>query len=509
MLDQALPLGSETQMGGAANVFNMAALGLRLGQHANGVAKLHGRVSRAMFNGLWPGFDSEEVPITSVTNGVHAPTWVDSTLVALAESRLGTGDTTVADWQSDAVTDAELWAVRNEMRATMVADARRRVRASHEVTGGIAPAWTEQVLNPEWLTIGFARRGATYKRLTLMLHDKERLTKILLDPERPVQIVIAGKAHPADDEGKRLIQEIYEFADTPEVRDHIVFLPNYDITMAQTLYPGTDIWLNNPLRPMEACGTSGMKAALNGSLNLSILDGWWDEYYDGTNGWAIPSADAAGDSAERDALEAGALYDLIEHQIAPLFYERDEDGVPSQWLGHVRYSLKTLSPELSADRMVKQYVTELYTPAHHFAVKMAADKYAAARSLSVWKAKLAQAWPQVSVAHVESGGLDSVPQVGDELHLRAHVTLGALAPDDVHVQVVYGHSETSDEITELRSQDLVLDSDPAVQDGAGTLPFTGTVVLDRAGAFGYTVRVLPKSELLASDAELGLVASAG
>ncbi|MFC4242799.1 alpha-glucan family phosphorylase [Gryllotalpicola reticulitermitis] len=506
--EQVLGLGVESQMGGPGNVFNMAVLGLRLGQHANGVAKLHGAVSREMFSPLWPGFDVAEVPITSVTNGVHAPTWVDTTLAALAEEVLGSADTTRVDWNSEALTNAQLWAARNEMRAALVADARRRVRAAHETTGGIAPAWTERVLEPSTLTIGFARRGATYKRLTLMLHDKERLKSILVNPERPVQIVIAGKAHPADDDGKRLIQEIYDFADTPEVRDHIVFLPNYDITMAQTLYPGTDVWLNNPLRPMEACGTSGMKAALNGSLNLSILDGWWDEYFDGENGWAIPSADAAGDAGERDALEANALYDLIEHQIAPLFYERDADDVPAQWLTRVRYVLSTLSPQLSADRMVQQYVTELYSPAHKLAVKVEADSWAAARSLAAWKARIAAEWPRVSVAHVESGGLDSVPQVGDELHLRAHVTLGALTPEDVRVEVVYGHSESGDELSAVRASDLDVEPDAAGLDGAQATVFGGTVKLDRAGSFGYTVRVLPRNELLASPAELGLVASA-
>ncbi|AYG02114.1 alpha-glucan family phosphorylase [Gryllotalpicola protaetiae] len=510
-LDQVLGLALESQMGGPDSVFNMAVLGLRLGQHANGVAKLHGRVSRAMFQPLWPGFDADEVPITSVTNGVHAPTWVDSSLIALAEAHFGTGDTTRVDWESDQVTDAGLWAARNEMRASTVADARRRVRAAHEAAGGVAPAWTDEVLDANTLTIGFARRGASYKRLTLMLHDKERLAKILLDPERPVQIVVAGKAHPADDEGKRLIQELYEFAEQPEIREHLVFLPNYDITMAQTLYPGTDVWLNNPLRPMEACGTSGMKAALNGSLNLSILDGWWDEYYDGKNGWAIPSADSAGDSDERDALEAAALYDLIEHQLAPMFYERSEDGIPVAWLGRVRYDLKTLSPELSADRMVMQYVQELYAPAHHFAAKLDAHGFAAARALSAWKRKVVAAWPQVAVAHVESGGLDAVPQVGEELHLRAHVALGALAPADVRVEVVYGRSESAagDELTELRSQELELEGGAPAKGGAATTAFGGIVVLDRAGSFGYTVRVLPKNELLASAAELGLVASAG
>ena len=213
------------------------------------------------------------------------------------------------------------------------------------------------------LTIGFARRVPSYKRLTLMLSDPERLKRLLLDPERPIQLIIAGKSHPADDGGKKLIQELVQFADDPEVRHRIVFLPNYDIAMALPLYPGCDVWLNNPLRPYEACGTSGMKAALNGGLNLSILDGWWDEWYDGSNGWAIPSADGVDDTDRRDDLEATALYDLIENEVAPRFYDVGDDGVPSRWLEMVRHTLKSLGPKVLATRMVRDYVRELYTPA--------------------------------------------------------------------------------------------------------------------------------------------------
>ena len=295
---QVLALGAEDYPGGSPDVFNMAVMGMRLGQHANGVSKLHGEVSRQMFSGLYPGFDPQEVPIDSVTNGVHAPTWTDPMLRALALDRLGTDDTTHADWaNSGAVSDGDLWSVRNRMREQLVQDARQRLQAAWEEQnpGGIAPVWMSDLLDPNVLTIGFARRVPTYKRLTLMLHDPQRLRNILLHAERPVQFVIAGKSHPADDEGKRLIQKLVQFASEPEIRGRMVFLPDYDIGMAQLLYPGTDIWLNNPLRPLEACGTSGMKAALNGALNLSILDGWWNEFYDGENGWAIPSADAAGE----------------------------------------------------------------------------------------------------------------------------------------------------------------------------------------------------------------------
>jgi starch phosphorylase len=433
-------------------------------------------------------------------------------LRAIAEERLGTDDTTAADWANrGAVSDLDLWSVRTRMREQLVADARRRVKAawSNQNPGGAAPAWMNDLLDPSILTIGFARRVPTYKRLTLMLHDPERLRAILLNAERPVQIVIAGKSHPADDEGKRLIQKLVQFTSEADIRTRMVFLPDYDIGMAQLLYPGTDIWLNNPLRPLEACGTSGMKAALNGALNLSILDGWWNEYYDGENGWAIPSADAAGDGAERDALEAEALYDLIENQIAPRFYERDGDGVPEAWVAQIRHTLATLSPELSAARMVREYVNRLYVPATGFERRLTADGFAAARSLAAWKQRVRAAWPGVGVAHVESGGVDAVPQVGDELRVRALVHLNGLNPDEVEVQVVYGRSHDSDELTDLRHAALTVDNDSFdAGDPAAAREYRGTVQLAWAGAFGYTVRIVPKNELLVSPAELGLVAVA-
>ncbi|MCU1415503.1 MAG: glgP [Microbacteriaceae bacterium] len=502
-----LALGAENYKGGTADMFNMAVMGLRLGQRANGVSQLHGDVSRGMFGPLWPGFDQADVPITSVTNGVHAPTWTDSSLVALAQDRFGTSDTTVADWASPSVTDLDLWTVRNGMRAQLVEDARKRVTAawSAQNPGAGAPAWFNELLDPNVLTIGFARRVPTYKRLTLMLHDPERLRSILLSKEHPVQIVIAGKSHPADDEGKRLIQKLVEFSQEPDIRKRMVFLPNYDIGMAQLLYPGTDVWLNNPLRPLEACGTSGMKAALNGSLNLSILDGWWAEFYDEENGWAIPSADSAGDSAERDKLEANSMYDLIEYQIAPRFYDRDKDAVPKRWVESIRHTLSTLSPELSADRMVREYVERLYLPAAASARAIAKDKYAPARALAAWKSRLVEAWPSVSVAHVESGGVDSVPQVGDELHVRAQVNIDGLSPDDLKVEVVFGRAREGDTLVD--TDRIELTADPA--SGTGSMvEYSGTVALTRAGSFGYNVRVVPNNPLLASPAELGLIAVA-
>lgn len=505
-VEQVLALGAEDYDGGTPETFNMAVMGLRLAQRANGVSKLHGEVSRRMFGALWPQFDAPDVPIGSITNGVHAPTWTDPLLLGLASARLGTDDTTACDWRSPQVSDADLWTVRGFMRAQLVADARRRTADAwlRENPGTVVPAWIGELLDPEVLTIGFARRVPTYKRLTLMLRDPERLRALLTDPERPIQIVVAGKAHPADAEGKKLIQQLVRFTADPELRTRIVFLPDYDIEMARTLYPGTDVWLNNPLRPLEACGTSGMKAALNGVLNLSILDGWWAEYYDERNGWAIPSSDAAGDAAERDDLEAAALYDLLESRIVPRFYARGDDGVPTSWVGAIRHTLATLSPELSADRMVAEYVEALYIPAADAARRISADAFAPARELADWIARVREAWPEVAVRHVESGGVDTIPQVGDRLRVRALVDLGSLAVDDVKVEVVFGRIGSTDELIDAQRQRL----DFVVKDDERVAVFGGTVDLDRAGGFGYNVRVVPRHPLLATPADLGLAAFA-
>ncbi len=345
-VDRILALGAEDYDGGDPSVFNMAVMGFRLAQRANGVSQLHGEVSRGMFGGLWPDFDANERPIASITNGVHAPTWVAREIFDLARAHgVRPGPDPDADHPAhvfeavDKVSGGDIWATKRVLRQRLVDDARSRMRKSWQQRGA-APAeltWIDSALDADVLTIGFARRVPSYKRLTLMLRDPERLKRLLLHPERPIQLVIAGKSHPADEGGKKLIQEIVRFADDPEVRHRIVFLPNYDIAMAQPLYPGCDVWLNNPLRPYEACGTSGMKAALNGGLNLSILDGWWDEWYDGNNGWAIPSADGIDDPDRRDDIEATALYDLIENEVAPRFYDNDEEGAAatagSRWSG--------------------------------------------------------------------------------------------------------------------------------------------------------------------------------
>jgi starch phosphorylase len=515
---RVLELGAETFPGGDPEVFNMAVMGMRLAQRANGVSRLHGEVSRAMFTGLWPGFDTAEVPIGSVTNGVHGPTWIADQMLRMASDGHAAGGHAAgghaagghADdepaWARAAADPAAIWEIRRVLRARLVAAARRRLRASWRQRG--APdaelGWIDDVLDENVLTIGFARRVPSYKRLTLMLHDPARLTALLLDPQRPLQLVIAGKAHPADDGGKLLIQQMVRFADDPQVRHRIVVLPDYDMAMARMLVQGCDVWLNNPLRPLEACGTSGMKAALNGGLNLSVLDGWWDEWYDGGNGWAIQSADGVSDPARRDELEAMSLYDLLSGSVVPLFYDAGSDGLPHRWLEMVTHTLRTLGPKVQATRMVRQYVNELYLPAARSSKALdgmgPAGKYSGARRLAAWKARVTQAWPQVRIEHVEADDTDQSP--GAALTVRASVALGELSPQDVAVQVVYGRAGDRDEIIAPAMSELQLEESPS----AGSVTrFVGQVALGRPGPFGYTLRVLPSHPLLSGPAELGLV----
>ena len=508
-VDRLLALGAETYEGGSATMFNMAVMGLRLAQRANGVSRLHGVVSREMFDGLWPGFDDAEVPITSITNGVHGPTWVDRQVFQLARTHADVHELDTQDsWEAMAgVPRDAVWATKRELRLQLVEGVRRRTRESWLERGASAAelGWTDGILDPDVLTIGFARRVPTYKRLTLMLRDPARLKKLLLDSDRPVQLVIAGKSHPADETGKQLIQQMVRFADDPEVRHRIVFLPNYDIAMALHLYPGCDVWLNNPLRPFEACGTSGMKAALNGALNLSILDGWWDEWHDGNNGWAIPTADGVEDPERRDDIEANALYDLIENQVAPRFYDTDELGLPQNWLAMLLHTVTTLGPKVRASRMVRDYTEQLYVPAARSGWAMAEGGYAGARDLAAYKARARGAWGDVHVDHVESSGVGDSPELGETLHVTAYVSLGDLGPDDVDVQVAHGRTNHhGDELHDVSSVSL----DHVESYEHGRHQFAGDLVLRASGGFGYTVRVLPRHPGLATTAELGLVANA-
>jgi starch phosphorylase len=317
-------------------------------------------------------------------------------------------------------------------------------------------------------------------------------------------VVIAGKSHPADDGGKQLIQDMVRFADDKGVRHRIAFLPDYDIGMARYLYGGCDVWLNNPLRPLEACGTSGMKSALNGGLNLSIRDGWWDEMYDGENGWAIPTADGVEDPDRRDELEAQAFYELVEKQVRTRFYDHDDSGVPKRWIDMVRHTLQTTGPKVLASRMLRDYVHQLYTPAVQASRALAADSFAPARQLAAWRSEVSGRWPEVRVVHVETGGEGDTPQVGAVLDVRAIVELAGLSADDVVVQAAYGRVDEADELRAPRYVSLA----PAGTGDHGLCRFEGSVPLERAGSFGYTVRVLPHHPALPGDTDLALLTTA-
>ena len=499
---QIIELGAEPD--GDGSLFNMAVMGLRLAQRANGVSRLHGHVSREMFRGLWPGFETAEVPIGHVTNGVHAGTWVNAEWAELFERQLGP-DYRLSDrpWTPLLeLPDQDVWEVRAAARQRLVDDVRARLKRAWRARGASEGqlGWIDRAFSADVLTVGFARRVPSYKRLTLLLEDSDRLTRLLLDEDRPIQLLIAGKAHPADEGGKQLIADFARFAADAKVRHRVAFLPDYDMAMARTLVAGADVWLNTPLRPYEACGTSGMKAALNGCLNLSIRDGWWDELYDGHNGWAIPSADDPTiEPQRRDQLEAAAVYDLLEHEVLPLFYDRP-DGLPRRWIALVKHNLVSLGPAVLASRMVRDYTEAYYLPASLTSRKLAADGFTASRELAAWKQRVAAAWPAVAVRRVENGARERL--LGARFTVRAVVELGELDPGEVDVQVAYGRVDDADELTAVELA-------PLKQNGQRTEDgwvFEGEVPLATPGAFGYTVRVVPRHAGLVTASELGLVA---
>ena len=502
-VDELMGLGHEpgTTEG---EIFNMADMSLRLAGSANGVAQLHGAVSRSMFQGLWPDVPVEEVPITAVTNGVHAHTWTSPELAALHARTLGEdwAEAPADEWRAlEEIPDRELWRARRAGKERLVAYARHRLRQS-ELNRGRTPsqvAWTDDALDPDVLTIGFARRFATYKRATLLFRDLERLRRLLLDADRPVQLLFAGKAHPADEPGHHLLQQVANVAAELDLRHRLVLLEDYDITVARMLVQGCDVWLNTPLRPNEACGTSGMKVVFNGGLNCSILDGWWDELYTPEVGWAIPSAENVADVEARNDLEAASVFTILERQIVPLYYRRDEDNLPAEWLQKAKRSMARVGPQVESTRMLREYVERLYEPAAADADHMCADDFAATRSLVRWVRHLVRAWPSVAVT---STSFEEDVASG-RYQVTAQVSLGDLEPSDVAVELVHGEVDLDDELREP-AIDAMAAAGPA--DHPGWLRYTADLALPRAGNYGFTVRVVPANPDLRSHTQLGRVA---
>jgi glycogen phosphorylase len=500
--DTLMALGHEPGQSPEAP-FNMAVMGLRLAAFSNGVSKLHGRVSRQIFQSVWPGVPVDELPIKSVTNGIHSRTWVSADVQGMFDRHV------LPEWHMagpdrwariDAASDDELWRARQQGKERLVAFVRHRLREaalSKGMTEGEF-AWVDDAFDPAYLTIGFARRFAPYKRATLLLSQPERLAQLLLSTDQPIQLLFAGKAHPADNPGKEMIRDVVQFSRREDVRHRVAFLEDYDIGVARTLYQGCDVWLNTPRRPLEACGTSGEKAGLNGALNLSILDGWWDELYDGANGWAIPSFETCTDQRRRDELEAGSLFDLIERQVVPLYYDTRPGRPPSRWLNRVRRSLRTLGPVVTASHMVRDYVETMYEPAAGHGDRMAEAHHARAAALAGWKRRVAARWDQVTI---ETFANDSAASdLGMARTVGAVVGVGQLEPGDVKVELIHGPVGPTDEIV----QTTVVPMDMVGPDAQpGQYRYEGSFTCERPGRYGFTVRAVPSHPDLLSWVEVG------
>ena len=487
--------------------FSMAVLALRLAAHTNGVSRLHGRVARKMWQSLWPGVPEDEVPITSITNGVHIPSWISFDMAGLYDRYLGPrwlahqADQTV--WgRVDEIPDEELWRTHERRRERLVAVVRRRLSEQLEKRG--APLSeverASEVLDPAALTIGFARRFATYKRATLILRDPDRLASILNDKDHPVQIIFAGKAHPQDNPGKELIQQIIHLARREEFRRRIVFIEDYDMSIARYLVQGADVWLSTPLRPREASGTSGMKAAANGVINVSTLDGWWDEAYEPDTGWAIGRGELYEDLNYQNDIESRAIYGILEKEIVPLFYDRNSNGLPHKWIARMKAAMRTICPIFNTNRMVREYAERFYLPAAQRYRHLAEDGMARAKALAQWKSHLHEHWPEIQVDNVEA----EVPaelKVGAELQVRAQVNLGALDPRDVTVQLYYGPLDTRGEIPKGE----VISMKWVESNGDGSHVFVGAIPCRTSGRYGYALRILPHHEDLSNPYEPGLI----
>jgi starch phosphorylase len=491
--EELMDLGRE-RPGDAKLPFNMAIFALRNADLANGVSRLHGRVSRKMWSYLWPGLPEQEVPIDSVTNGVHTQTWISREMRELFDRYLGprwSRDPDVPSlWDGVEKIPAEvLWRTHEVQRQRLVSYVRARLRKQLESTNATAVeiAGVNDVLDAGALTIGFARRFAPYKRGTLFLRDMDRLRTIVSDPRRPVQFIIAGKAHPRDDAGKRLIQDIVKFSRDERVRGRIVFVEDYEMDVAAHLVQGVDVWLNNPRRPLEASGTSGMKACANGAMHMSVLDGWWDEAAAEHLGWSIGAGEEYIDPELQDQIESGAVYDLLEHEVIPLFYDRGRDGIPRGWVRMMKEAIKGIAPRFNTNRMVAEYAQRCYFPAIERSRRLKADGYRGIRELAAWKARASERWRDVSILEIEAPEL-SERAVGQTVPVRVRVGLGGLASTDVTVQLYHGEVDAQGEIVDAEAIAMTPEGDG----GDGAWWFTGDVPCRRTGHRGYAVRVLPQ-----------------
>jgi starch phosphorylase len=488
--------------------FCMTVLALRLSAHLNAVSRLHETVSRKMWAGVWPGVPLEESPLSHVNNAVHVRSWISKDMADLFDRYFGTrwleepADPT--NWKGiEEIPPLELWRTYERRRERLVAFARRRLRTQLHLRG--APEAdlerADEVLDPGALTIGFARRFAVYKRATLLLHNPDRLANILNHPERPVQIIYAGLAHPRDDQGKELIRRIIHLSRLDRFRSRIVFLENYDMEVARYMVQGVDVWLNTPRRGLEASGTSGMKATANGVLNVSILDGWWDEAYQSEIGWAIGRGELYGDEAAQDEVESSALYDILEKEIIPMFYERGTNHLPRRWITRMKKAMAVLCPEFNTNRMVCEYSERFYFPAADVSERLYATDFSRAKSLASWEARLRAHWGEIRIERVEAPPAPQL-RVGDKIDVKTWVQLGTLTPEDVTVELLMGRTNAQGEIVE--AQPTRMEFKERSKEGLSLFE-VWAVPCSKSGLHGFTIRVIPKHEDLSSPWELGLI----
>ncbi|MCC6240124.1 MAG: alpha-glucan family phosphorylase [Phycisphaerales bacterium] len=487
--------------------FSMAVLAIRLADSINGVSWLHGDVSRHMWHNIWPQVPPSDVPIKYVTNGIHARSWLSQENADLLDRYLGEA------WRSDPcdqsvwenvnqIPDEELWRAHERSRERLVSWTRQQLKDQLVKRGGSYDeiATAEEVLDPEALTIGFARRFATYKRGALLLRDPDRLRRLLTDAKRPVQFIFAGKAHPADNEGKELIRAIVQFARSADIRRRIVFLENYDINIARYLVQGVDVWLNTPRRGMEASGTSGMKAAANGVLNCSILDGWWVEGYQPDLGWAIGRGETYTDANMQDTIECHSLYDILEKQIVPLFYQRTADRIPKEWIARMKNCMRVLAPRFNTNRMVQNYTEMFYWPSHERGAELANDELKRAVALAHAKDQLRHRWGGIKIVAVHTSG-NGHYRVGENMQVEALVDLPDINPQDISVEMFFGPISATGQIEQPQAMKMRHSREM----GPNRHLFVGNVACTTSGRQGFAVRVLPGYPDLATPFEPGLI----
>ncbi len=483
------------------NKFSMFCFGVAFSGYINGVSRLHGHVARTMWQGLWPGRQKEEIPISHVTNGVHINSYISRHKNALLERYLASnwsGRQSDGDLVSriDSIEDADLWHVHELDRARLIRKSRqllvaqyKRRNASRNMLDEVSAA-----LDPQVLTICFARRFATYKRAGLLLKDAPRLIRLITSTERPVQLVFAGKAHPNDNEGKAIIKRIVEFARHPEIRHQVVFLENYDINIARYMVQGCDVWLNTPRRPYEACGTSGMKAAANGGLNLSILDGWWCEGFSESRGWRIGNSDDYEDPNYQDEVESQALFNILENDVIPVFYDRQRGNPPKKWIHMMKAAMKMAITDFSSDRMVREYASRFYIPAARNLNHLLEDAGRKAKELALTQSRLNALWSHIRLSKPQITPATDFA-VGDSFTIVVEVFLGELTPEEVQVQIYHGKMRGTGQMEGSRAEIMELQHTIA----AGTHVYGCQVICSNSGRFGYTARVIPSGDIVLRD----------